>query len=136
MAAYYSEDGCKALHSFKDFNFMHPLFNNLPLRERLSDNMEQPLTVLVPHYLDSFVDFEQISNFFLRTTITLPQASSSSFAELFKRINTGKKSKHLYLMSSSKFVLSHIQSHRLTLATKSDRVKLESYLQHKELIRS
>jgi hypothetical protein len=58
VAPYYSEDDCHLLYSYPQCKILHTMFKNIGVRERLSDNPNIPIHVLVPHYFNSMVDFE------------------------------------------------------------------------------
>lgn len=120
VSSYYSEEGFKALHSYPQFNLLHPLFSNLTARERILDSHEQPLHLLAPHIYSSHVEFEAISTFILTV-----MASSDTLQPMTKDYS---------VITTKKLALNYVQSHKLYLAQKSDKLKIRHYLLAKEAI--
>lgn len=99
---------------------MHPLFPNLTARERLLDSHEQPLHLLAPHIYSSHVEFEAITTFILTV-----MATSDKLLPVTKDYS---------VITTKKLALNYVQSHRLYLAQKSDKLKIRHYLLAKEAI--
>ena len=87
--------------------------------------------ILVPHYFQSIIDFEVIASFII-TNFAIEKADT--IIEIYTTLE--KKSKLYSKIETKKLALNYIEMSKVALTQKSDKLKVEKYIQLKERTQS